>query len=213
MSAMNWEGTYIDTIYGGNISVCVTEVSNNNFVGQALFSEVGYMRGPIDALTQMWTGDFWTAGQEVKQGTFLLNLDNNNDVSGWFNERAGNGINYTFTSSKTGFATPDDLACFRTDASLLATPSAPPAYSFTGTFDIGYLTNNFYSSTYNEVYGSYVYFYEDDDNNGEGFAGEVYHDVSTILMYMLCHVSCVVCVCELNMFVRTCFALLIFVIL
>ena len=173
---MNWEGTYEDTIYGGNLAVCVTEVTTNNFIGQALFSEVGYMRGTIDATTLQWTGMFYTAGQEVKQGTFLLDLlgsDPNSGVTidGSFVERAGNGINYTFSSTKTDYSIPNDLACFRTDASLLV--ESPPSYSFTGTFDIGYNTNNYLSESLDQVYGSYVYFYED----GEGYPGEVFHDV------------------------------------
>ena len=49
-----WEGSYPDPVYGGTINVCVTDV-NCVYYGQALFSNVGYMRGTIDASSLQWT--------------------------------------------------------------------------------------------------------------------------------------------------------------
>lgn len=180
-TAMNWEGTYVDSIYGGNINVCVTLIDSGAYIGQALFSQVGYMRGPIDPNNLQWTGDFFTAGQEAKQGSFALNLNSlDSSIDGWFMEKAGLGINYTFSSTQLSSLTPSNLECFRTDASYLS--SVPPAYTYSGLYNVGYDCENYYDADADEVYGSYTYYYQDDDNNGQGFRGEIYHDVSVLFV-------------------------------
>lgn len=132
--AMDFVGTYNDPIYGGNIDVCVSLLDSGEYIGQALFSEVGYMRGVINPTTLVWTGNFWSAGEEVKQGTFTLTYDSgSSSMTGGFTENPG--IYYTFTSTKSLAITPSDLACFKTDNEYLS--SSPPTVSYTGVYWVG----------------------------------------------------------------------------
>lgn len=167
---MNWGGVYNDPIYGGNISVCVTQLTNGDYVGQALFSEVGYMRGVLNSTT--WTGNFYTAGQEVKQGTFVLQYSSTGtpSASGMFVELPG--VEYSFSSDKyVGAPAPTPFQCFQTDAEYLE-PN-PPAAVYTGNWNIGYDTTNYYDSSADEVYGSYLYYYDD-----EPTPGFLYHPIT-----------------------------------
>jgi len=166
---MDWEGTYNDPIYGGSINVCVTQLGSS-FVGQGVFSEVGYMRGTIDNSTMLWTGNFYSAGEEVKQGTFSLTFDaGTSSFGGSFTEKPG--ITYSVNSSQTSSVTPADVSCFRTDAAYLE--STPPEASFTGTYFVGYDSVNYVDPTQSLVSGSYLYYYDD----GTAAPGELSHTV------------------------------------
>ena len=131
---MDFVGTFNDPIYGANIDVCVTLLTTGEYIGQALFSEVGYMRGEINTTTNVWAGNYWTAGEEVKQGTYSLTYTSGTSMmSGSFTELPG--ITYTFSSTKSNTATPSDLACFKTDADYLV--ASPPVKDFTGVYWVG----------------------------------------------------------------------------
>ncbi len=124
---MEWVGTYNDPIYGGEIYVCVSQVEGN-YIGQGVFSRIGYMRGKIE--NNLWSGNFWSAGLEVKQGSFKLQLETtgNTTFSGSFLEDPE--INYLISSNQTSSATPEDMECFKTDDDLLKADA--PFYSLNG---------------------------------------------------------------------------------
>lgn len=128
---MEWTGTYNDPIYGGFINVCVSSV-DGIFFGQALFSEIGYMRGTIDGAL-LWTGNFWSAGYEIKRGTFSLQLTLGapTTFSGTFYEMPG--INYDISSTQLSSVEPTNEACFKTDDSLLSVNN-PPFFNLNGSW-------------------------------------------------------------------------------
>ena len=68
-----WNGIWNDPVYGGQIKVCVSEVSSV-WYGQATISDTAYMRGTIDATTDVWTGNFYVQGIEAQRGTFSLTM-------------------------------------------------------------------------------------------------------------------------------------------
>lgn len=126
MSSSNWTGTYNDPIYGGNIYVCVSDIDGVLY-GQGGFSEVGYMRGIISD-TDLWIGEFYTCGLEVKQGNFSLQLNSMTfDVEGTFYERPG--ITYNMSTSKISDATPSDLKCMKTDDEFLTLSASSTYYT------------------------------------------------------------------------------------
>lgn len=119
-SPSNWDGTFTDSVYGGNIQICTTYVaSSNTYYGQGFFSNIGYMRGTISPTTDVFTGEFWMAGVESIHGTFSLNLNINIGVtySGTFTESKGNS--YTFSGDQVSSAIPSDSECLRVDEELL----------------------------------------------------------------------------------------------
>ena len=132
----NWTGTYNDPIYGGEIHVCVSNI-NGILYGQAGFSELGYMRGVISN-TDLWIGEFYTCGLEVKQGNFTLQLllDSSSsttgvfNVTGTFNEKPG--IEYELTTTRSSSDTPSDLQCMKTDDTYLTSSSDASTSYYTG---------------------------------------------------------------------------------
>lgn len=129
---MSFVGTYDDPLYGGDINICSSVVGADTW-GQGLASRVQYMRGKI--VGNSWTGDFYTAGTELKSGTFDLVLTGTS-LTGTYMEKPGNNITYTVSTFQKSTATPDALDCFAVDDYLLA--DSPPAFSFTGTYDAGF---------------------------------------------------------------------------
>lgn len=163
----NWQGTYNDPIYGGNIALCVSESSGGIYYGQALFSNVGYMRGTINPATLAWVGSFFTAGFEVKHGTFSLTLGTgttgNATLTGSFSELPG--IDYSLASTRWSSAVPGDFDCFRSDLSLLTTSTV---FDFTGawydpaaTIKVPYYLAIDGSVSPPSSTGSYVYYFSD----------------------------------------------------
>ena len=73
-SPADWEGTFNDPVYGGNFKVCVTYSSElDTYYAQGKFSDVGYIRGTVDAFDQ-WTSEYWMAGREGKHGSFRSSI-------------------------------------------------------------------------------------------------------------------------------------------
>lgn len=167
---MDWQGTYNDPVYGGNIALCVSATQTGVYYGQALFSNVGYMRGTIDATTFQWSGSFYTVGFEVKHGTFSVVLGTDGTtgkatLSGSFTELPN--ILYSITSTRQSSVVPDDFDCFRSDISLL---SSTGNYDFTGAWydpsssvspPMPYYLAIDTSVTPASSTGSYVYYYAD----------------------------------------------------
>lgn len=157
---LDWQGTYNDPIYGGNISVCVS-LANSVYYGQALFSKVGYMRGTINPATFLWTGVFFIAGIETKQGTFSLQLSSGATtmMAGSFTENPT--VTYSMSSSRLSAQVPSDLECFRADNSMLTTTVST---DLTGSWNnaISMDPTPYYLSVGNGlVTGSYAYEYDD----------------------------------------------------
>jgi hypothetical protein len=67
----SWIGKFSDPVYGGVISVCVSQIDGVSY-GQGFMSEVAYMRGTIAGNT--WSGSYAFAGQEAVSGTFTMLL-------------------------------------------------------------------------------------------------------------------------------------------
>lgn len=155
-SPADWEGTFNDPVYGGNFKVCVTYSSEfDTYYAQGKFSDVGYIRGTVDAFDQ-WTGEYWMAGREGKHGSFNFSLTdpgggNPLEYSGYFNEMPG--YMYSFSGEKSSSSTPSDLECFRSDLSLLTSSSR---FDFTGLWTVNGATRYMYATS-QYLISSYFY--------------------------------------------------------
>lgn len=111
-----WQGYFEDPTYGGNLTVCVSLV-NGVYYGQALISDVGYLRGTIDS-ANVWSGDYFMAGLAAIRGTFTLTL-NANSYSGSYTQSGSNIVYSVSNAAQLSSASPSDLECFRADDSML----------------------------------------------------------------------------------------------
>lgn len=128
-----WNGFFSDPMYGGNISVCVTQTPGSVYYAQAVISNLGYMRGTINSNTNTWAGQFWLSGFEAKNGDFSLTLaGNGNSYSGTFTEKPGSKLIVTTSGDRVASdSTPSDTDCFKTDSSFLTTSTYT---DYTGTY-------------------------------------------------------------------------------
>jgi hypothetical protein len=149
-SPTDWTGTYPDSLYGGNYAVCVT-LQGGVYYGQALFSEVGYMRGTIDPSNNEWTGNWYMAGIESRRGTFVFSLSSNT-MTGTFTEP--NGAQETVTSTRSSSTEPSPLQCFRADPEFL---DGTGSFSFAGDWLVGSVDRYVYVDSNNILTGSYDY--------------------------------------------------------
>lgn len=114
----NWVGTYSDPTYGGLLNVCVTNVGGV-YYGQALMSDVGYLRGTISS-ANVWTGNYYLSGLAGQRGTFSLTLSTDFSTYSGTYFQAGSDISYTVSSAaRTSSLTPTDIQCFKADPSML----------------------------------------------------------------------------------------------
>lgn len=149
-SPTDWTGTYPDSFYGGDYKVCVT-LQGGVYYGQALFSQVGYMRGTIDPTTNDWTGNWYKAGIESRRGTFAFSLSSGT-MTGTFTE--SNGAQETVTSARSSSTEPSPLECFRADPAIL---DGTESFSFAGDWIVGSVDRYVYVDSNNILSGSYDY--------------------------------------------------------
>jgi hypothetical protein len=147
---MDWTGTYPDSLFGGEFKVCVT-LQGGIFYGQALFSQVGYMRGTIDSSTNEWTGNWYMAGVEGRRGMFSFSLASD-IMTGTFTE--SNGAQETLTSARSSTIEPSSLECFRTDPEYL---ELTRSFSFSGDWWVGSVDRYVFVDSNNILTGSYDY--------------------------------------------------------
>jgi hypothetical protein len=118
----NWVGTFVDPTYGGNLTVCVSQV-NGVYYGQAMISLVGYLRGTIDS-SNTWTGQYFMAGTEAIRGNFTLTLNAGSTAYSGTYQQAGSNIVYSVNNAnRLSSATPSDLECFKVDDDMLTMTS------------------------------------------------------------------------------------------
>lgn len=146
----DWTGTYPDSLFGGEFKVCVT-LHSGVYYGQALFSQVGYMRGTIDPSTNDWTGNWYMAGIEGRRGAFSFSLSAG-AMTGTFTE--SNGAQETVTSTRSSSTEPSPLECFRADPEYLDTTSS---FSYAGNWWVGWVDRNVFVDSNNLLTGSYDY--------------------------------------------------------
>lgn len=127
-SPTNWNGVFTEPMYGGSMNVCVSQLDNGDYYGQAVISTLGYMRGKIDAANDQWTGDYYLIGRSTTKGTFSLDLSlatTNSYVATWIQQP---GYTITTTGTQSSTSTPSDVSCFRSDNDYLT----GEAFSYTG---------------------------------------------------------------------------------
>lgn len=151
---MDWEGSFTDSIYGGQTRVCVDQSSSTSkYYAQALFSDLGYMRGEVSA-SDVWTGAYYMAGEEARRGTFSLALTvgtPSSSFTGTFTENSG--ATYSVAETKVDSSVPENIDCFRTDLDLVTNADT---FSFTGEWIDG-IRVLFTDVDTDTVYGSYNY--------------------------------------------------------
>eukprot|EP01031_Cornospumella_fuschlensis_P026287 gene26287-31754_t len=156
----DWVGTYTEPIYGGNLAVCVSTITDSTsgtttYYGQAVMSSVGYLRGTIAG--NVWTGQYVLAGAEAINGDFVLVLDPTTSTYSGNYTQAGSSIVATATGTQTSASTPSDLECFKVDDDLLTQTTF---FDMTGVYGVASTPNYMYSSDgYCQV--SYTYYYSD----------------------------------------------------
>ncbi|RYH05813.1 hypothetical protein EON65_43730 [archaeon] len=126
----DWVGTFTEPIYGGSLAVClstITDGSSTTYYGQALMSEVGYLRGTI--VGNVWIGQYVLAGIEAIYGDFTLVLDSTGATYTGNYTQAGSNIVFSASGTQTSASVPSDLECFKVDDSLLTSSSF---YDLTG---------------------------------------------------------------------------------
>lgn len=129
-----WNGIWNDPVYGGQIKVCVSEVSSV-WYGQATISDTAYMRGTIDATTDVWTGNFYVQGIEAQRGTFSLTMTTgtpNTYAASW--TQLPGIFTYNSAGSQSDTNEPSKIDCFKTDDDYV---SLAKTHSFTGTLGFG----------------------------------------------------------------------------
>jgi hypothetical protein len=146
----DWTGTYPDSLFGGDFKVCVT-LYNGVYYGQALFSQVGYMRGTINVSTNVWTGNWYMAGVEGRRGTFSFSLAADT-MTGTFTE--SNGAQETIISARSSSTEPSSLECFRADPEYL---DFSTSFSFSGDWWVGSVDRYVFVDSSNVLTGSYDY--------------------------------------------------------
>lgn len=131
---MDWNGIWSDEVFGGKLQVCVSLV-NSVYYAQGTNSELGYMRGTIDA-SDVWTGNFYLQGLESRRGTFSLTLSQaaSNTFAGVWTEKPSVLETFTSTGVQESTVEPPNFKCFKADDSYLTTTDA---HSFSG-----YYTNS-----------------------------------------------------------------------
>ena len=136
---------------GGKYHLCVTLV-DGTYYGQGLFSKVGYMRGVIDATTDVWTGNWYMSGIESRRGTFSYTLPTTTSYSGTRTET--NGEMETLTGNKFATGSPTDLECFKAEPQIL---SGTESFTFAGDWLVGNVDRYVNVDANNLLTGSYDY--------------------------------------------------------
>jgi hypothetical protein len=151
----DWNGVFTESMYGGNMNVCVSQVENGDHYGQAVLSTVGYMRGLIDSSTDQWTGNYYLIGDNAAKGAFVLDLTvstTNSYTASWLQDGIETAMTSAGTQSST--TTPTDVMCLRTDKEYLT--GNAPAFSYSGErvlfIFINFLTASQHIYMYNSRY-------------------------------------------------------------
>jgi hypothetical protein len=172
-AAMDWQGTWSDPVWGGNIYICVTTVNNVNYA-MASMSDIGYLKGTIDATTNVFSGNYYIQGREQRRGAFTLTMLTTTGTltASSSLKDAGNVAAYSHTATgytKTSSVQPTNLQCLRTDdkyvggdyqmyltGSFVQVVPWSPASKMVG-YDDGVTSRRSYSYDWgNNVYDGYV---------------------------------------------------------
>jgi hypothetical protein len=116
-----WNGVWTDPKYGGDISVCVSEIGGVSYA-TAQLSTIGYMRGTISGAEDVWTGNYYIMGQSVTKGKFSLTptiiASETTYAAVWTQDP---GYNISTSGKLKSSTTPADKDCFKTtDPALLS---------------------------------------------------------------------------------------------
>lgn len=157
----DWNGKFTDSMYGGNLAIC-TSLIGSVYYGQGVISNIGIVRGTISG--NVFTGEFYLAGQEAKRGTFslTLNADVSTGYTGTFSEEPNPAaITIAVTGSRVTNTAPSEVECMKVDNSMLTRT----AYTdITGVWYRSGNSNPYYyavDSTAKTEVSSYSYIYAD----------------------------------------------------
>lgn len=129
----DWAGSFQDNVFGGLLNVCVSyDILSDTYYAQGVFSMLGYIRGTVDPVSAVWTGEYCLAGMESRSGNFSFSLAFANDVlsySGQFLERPG--IPYMMYGNQTSSVAVSGIDCMEANVATIAAQTST-AFAFTG---------------------------------------------------------------------------------